>query len=366
MDYLPMGAADNGIVHVVAPELGRTQPGMVIVCGDSHTSTHGAFGALAFGIGTSEVEHVLATQMVRSRKASNMLVEMTGVTRPGVLAKDLALALIARIGTSGGAGAVIEFAGDPVTRLSMEGRMTLCNMAIEAGARSGMVAPDKTTYAYLAGRPKAPSGAAFAQARGYWERLRSDPGAHYDRHVRFDVGEVEPMITWGTSPDQAVAIGGSVPVGDNPYLSRAQAYMALEPGASIAGTPIDTVFIGSCTNGRLEDLRVAAAMIGEGRRVAPGVRALVVPGSGTVRRQAEAEGLDVLFRAAGFEWREPGCSMCIGLNADRLRPGERAVATSNLNFEGRQGPGGRTHLASPATAAASALTGRITDPRTMS
>ena len=365
MDYLPMGAADNGIVHVVAPELGRTQPGMVVVCGDSHTSTHGAFGALAFGIGTSEVEHVLATQMVRSRKAGNMLVEMTGTTPPGVQAKDLALALIARIGTGGGTGAVIEFAGDPVTRLSMEGRMTLCNMAIEAGARSGMVAPDETTYAYLAGRPGAPAGAAFAQARAHWEQLSSDPGAHYDRHIRFNVGAVEPMITWGTSPEQAVGILGSVPVGDDPGLARARSYMALEPGASLVGTPIDTVFIGSCTNGRLEDLRAAAAMIGAGRRVAPGVRALVVPGSGTVRRQAEAEGLDVLFRAAGFEWREPGCSMCIGLNADRLRPGERAVATSNRNFEGRQGPGGRTHLASPATAAASALTGCITDPRTM-
>ncbi len=358
IDYLPMGHADNGIVHVVAPELGRSRPGMVIVCGDSHTSTHGAFGALAFGIGTSEVEHVLATQTLRTAKAANMAVDIIGTLGPQVGAKDIALALIAQIGTSGGTGAVIEYRGAVVDALSMEARMTLCNMSIEAGARAGLIAPDATTRAYLAARA---GGAASAD-------LRSDPDAVFDRHVTLDMTGIAPMVTWGTNPAQAIAIDAPVPdpitlpEADRAAAERALAYMDVAPGCTLIGLPIDLVFIGSCTNSRIEDLRAAAA-VARGGHVAPGVRALVVPGSRAVRRQAEAEGLDVIFTAAGFEWREPGCSMCLGMNPDKLTPGQRCASTSNRNFEGRQGPGGRTHLMSPAMAAAAALSGGITDVR---
>ncbi len=362
IEYLPMGHADNGIVHVVAPELGRSRPGMVIVCGDSHTSTHGAFGALAFGIGTSEVEHVLATQTLRTGKAANMAVEIVGTLEPQLGAKDIALALIAQIGTSGGTGAVIEYRGPVVDALSMEGRMTLCNMSIEAGARAGLIAPDATTYAYLAARP---GGAAPPTGRA---TLRSDPDAAFDQSVTLDMTGIGPMVTWGTNPAQAIAIDAPVPTpatlpkGDRAAAQRALDYMDLSPGRPLIGVPIDLAFIGSCTNGRIEDLR-AAATIARGRTVAPGVRALVVPGSRAVRRQAEAEGLDAIFTGAGFEWREPGCSMCLGMNPDKLKPGQRCAATSNRNFEGRQGPGGRTHLMSPAMVAAAALAGCIVDVR---
>ena len=362
IDYLAMGTAANGIVHVVSPELGRTQPGMVIVCGDSHTATHGAFGALAFGIGTSEVEHVLATQTIRATKALNMSVEIVGTLDPGVSAKDVALTMIAEIGASGGAGAVIEYRGPVVEALDMEGRMTLCNMSIEAGARAGLIAPDAATLAYLRGRPSAPAGDEWKAACTAWAELRSDDGAAFDRHVRIDMTGRAPMVSWGTSPDQTIPIDRCVPPGGTPGVDRALRYMDLAGGAPLAGVPIDVVFIGSCTNSRIEDLRAAAAIM-RGRRVAEGVRAMVVPGSAQVRAQAEREGLADIFRAAGIDVREPGCSMCLGMNPDRLAAGERCASTSNRNFEGRQGPGGRTHLMSPAMAAAAAVTGRITDVR---
>ena len=362
IDYLAMGTADVGIVHVVAPEIGRSQPGMVIVCGDSHTSTHGAFGALAFGIGTSEVEHVLATQTIRVRKAKPRQVALNGLPGPGVGAKDIALAIIAALGTGWGTGSVIEFVGAAVGAMSMEARMTLCNMAIEAGARSGIIAPDATTRAYLDGRPFAPAGAARADAHAYWSTLSSDADAMFDRTAEIDVAAIAPMVSWGTSPEQAIPIDGQVPAGGEPALERARHYMGLAPGAPLAGTPVDIVFIGSCTNGRIEDLRAAAAILRD-RHVAPSVRALIVPGSQRVRDQAIDEGLDRIFRAAGCEWREPGCSMCIGLNGDRLAPGQRAASTSNRNFEGRQGTGGRTHLMGPAMAAAAAVRGCLADAR---
>ena len=366
-----MGDPRNGIVHVVGPEQGRTQPGMTIVCGDSHTSTHGAFGALAHGIGTSEVEHVLATQTLRSVKSLNMRVRFDGQLAPGVGAKDMALATIAAIGTGGGTGAVIEYQGDAVTGLSMEGRMTLCNMAIEAGARAALIAPDETTFAYLEGRPASPRGALWDEAVAFWQTLHTDNDALFDKEIAIDLAEMEPLVTWGTSPEDVIAIGGTVPdpatIADPEQRAskeRALVYMGLQAGQPIAGTPIDRVFIGSCTNSRIEDLRAAASIV-HGRRIAPGVRAMVVPGSGLVRAQAEAEGLDVIFTAAGLEWREPGCSMCLGMNPDRLSPGERCASTSNRNFEGRQGRDGRTHLVSPIMAAAAAVTGCLTDVRTL-
>jgi 3-isopropylmalate/(R)-2-methylmalate dehydratase large subunit len=358
IEFFPMGDPRNGIVHVIGPEQGRTQPGMTIVCGDSHTSTHGAFGALAQGIGTSEVEHVLATQTLRQMKAKNMRVVFTGSPGPGVGAKDYALALIGQIGTGGGTGHVIEYAGEAIEALSMEGRMTLCNMTIEAGARAGLIAPDETTYDYIRGRPAAPKGGAWEMALAYWKTFRSDADAKFDAEVAIDVSALTPMVTWGTSPEDVVSVTGLVP--DGP--ARALDYMGLTPGQPIAEARIDRVFIGSCTNSRIEDLRAAAA-IAKGRKVAPGVAAMVVPGSGLVREQAEAEGLDVIFREAGFDWREPGCSMCLGMNPDRLAPGERCASTSNRNFEGRQGRGGRTHLMSPIMAAAAAVAGHIVDVR---
>jgi len=361
----------QGIVHVVGPELGLTQPGMIIVCGDSHTSTHGAFGALAFGIGTSEVEHVLATQCLLQRRPKTLLVEMEGQLQKGVTAKDLILALIAKIGTGGGTGHVMEYSGSAVRALSMEERMTLCNMAIEAGARAGMVAPDDITFEYLAGREFAPKGADWEKALAYWRTLPSDEGAVYDKVVTLDASSVQPMITYGTNPGMGMPIDGRIPSPDTisdpaqrGTLEKALAYMGLRPGESLLGHPVDVVFIGSCTNGRLSDLRQAASLI-KGRRVASNVRVLVVPGSQQVKRAAEAEGLDRIFKEAGAEWREPGCSMCIAMNGDALQPGQYAVSTSNRNFEGRQGRGGRTFLASPLTAAAAAVTGVITDPRTL-
>ncbi len=367
--YVPLLDPRQGIVHIIGPELGASLPGMTIVCGDSHTSTHGALGALAFGIGTSEVEHVLATQTLLQKPAKNMLVRIDGRPGPGVTAKDMILAVIGRIGTAGGTGHVIEYAGEAVRALDMAGRMTMCNMSIEAGARAGLVAPDETTFAWIEGRPFAPKGEDFARARSYWQTLPSDPGAAYDREVVLDAAALAPMVSWGTSPEAVVPITGSVPdpaLEPDParraQMERMLAYMALTPGQKLAGTPVDVVFIGSCTNGRIEDLRAAAAVL-DGRRIAPGVRGLVVPGSGLVKRAAEAEGLDEIFRAAGFEWREAGCSMCLGMNEDKLRPGQRCAATSNRNFEGRQGPGGRTHLLSPAMAAAAAVAGRLADVR---
>ena len=368
IEFLPMGDPRNGIVHVVGPEQGRTQPGMTIVCGDSHTSTHGAFGSLAQGIGTSEVEHVLATQTLRQIKSKNMRVTFTGTPAPGVGAKDFALALIGRIGTSGGTGHVIEYTGEATSVLSMEGRMTLCNMTIEAGARAGLVAPDEATYAYVMGRPSAPKGAAWEIALANWRRLVSDPDAKFDREVTIDVSTIAPTVTWGTSPEDVVEVTGVVPDPskfDEPrsaQIRRMLDYMGLEPGQPIASARIDRVFIGSCTNSRIEDLRATAAIVRD-RKVADHVSAMIVPGSGLVREQAEAEGLDEIFRAAGFDWREPGCSMCLGMNPDRLAPGERCASTSNRNFEGRQGRGGRTHLMSPAMAAAAAIAGHIADVR---
>jgi 3-isopropylmalate/(R)-2-methylmalate dehydratase large subunit len=366
IQFFPMGDVNNGIVHVVGPEQGRTQPGLTIVCGDSHTSTHGAFGALAHGIGTSEVEHVLATQTLRARKMKNMAVRVEGSFKPGVGAKDLALHLISLIGVNGGAGHVVEYMGSAIRSMSMESRMTLCNLSIEGGARAGLIAPDETTFAYIRGRPAAPKGGQWELAVGYWKTLVSDAGAQWDSVVEIDASEVPPTITWGTSPEQAAAITGQAPI---PALmtdpvrreaaERALAYMGLEPGQPLAGLRIDRVFIGSCTNSRIEDLR-AAAEIAKNGRVADGVRAMVVPGSGLVRAQAEDEGLDQIFIAAGFEWRQPGCSMCLGMNPDILRPGERCASTSNRNFEGRQGRGGRTHLMSPVLAAKAAITGVIT------
>jgi len=366
------GMADprQGIVHVIGPEQGATLPGMTVVCGDSHTSTHGAFGALAFGIGTSEVEHVLATQCLWQTKSKNMLVQVDGTLGTGVTAKDVALHVIGEIGTAGGTGYAIEFAGEAVRSLSMEGRMTLCNMTIEAGARAGMVAVDEATIQYLSERPFSPQGELWEQAVAAWRELHSDVDARFDRVVRIDAAEIQPQVTWGTSPEMVVPIGGRVPdprVQPDPVRAegwrRALAYMDLEVGTPIEAIGLDKVFIGSCTNARIEDLRAAAAVV-RGRRVATGIRlAMVVPGSGLVKRQAEAEGLDEVFREAGFEWREPGCSMCLAMNADRLEPGERCAATSNRNFEGRQGKGGRTHLVSPAMAAAAAIAGHFVDVR---
>jgi 3-isopropylmalate/(R)-2-methylmalate dehydratase large subunit len=364
--YVPLLSRTQGIVHIIGPELGLTLPGLTIVCGDSHTSTHGAFGALAFGIGTSEVEHVLATQTLIQKPAKNMLIRVAGALPFGTTAKDLILAIIGRIGSGGATGHVIEYAGAAITALDMAGRMTVCNMSVEAGARAGLIAPDETTFSYLRGRPLVPAAGDFEAAKRAWRQLRSDADAHFDRVVDIDAAEVAPMVTWGTSPDAVTTIAGRVPDPDlssNPDEARRMLdYMGLSPGMALAGLPIDVVFIGSCTNSRIEDLRLAAATIGA-RHVAPGVRALVVPGSGQIKAQAEAEGLDRIFKAAGFEWREAGCSMCLGMNPDRLQPRQRCASTSNRNFEGRQGPGGRTHLMSPAMAAAAAVTGHITDVR---
>jgi 3-isopropylmalate/(R)-2-methylmalate dehydratase large subunit len=363
------GSGREGIVHVIGPELGVTQPGMTIVCGDSHTSTHGAFGALAFGIGTSEVEHVLATQTLPQRRPSTMQVRFEGELPLGVTAKDAILGAIGQIGVDGGVGHAIEYGGSVVRGLSMEGRMTICNMSIEAGARAGMVAPDDTTFAYLEGRPGVPTGAAWEQALDEWSRLPSDADAIFDRDVKIDAGSLSPQVTWGTNPGMVAPVDGRVPdpveltdAADRAAAERALAYMALEPGTPISEIAIDRVFIGSCTNARIEDLRLAARIV-DGRRVHPSVRAMVVPGSAAVRRQAQEEGLDGVFQRAGFEWRLAGCSMCLGMNPDVLAPGERCASTSNRNFEGRQGRGGRTHLVSPATAAAAALTGRLADVR---
>lgn len=365
-----MADARQGIVHVVGPEQGFTQPGMTLVCGDSHTSTHGAFGALSFGVGTSEVEHVLATQCLTQKKSKSMLVRVDGVLGAGVTAKDIVLAIIGEIGTAGGTGFVIEYAGEAITALSMEGRMTVCNMAIEAGARAGLMGIDDKTINYLRGRPMAPQGALFEQAAADWLSLNSDPGAQYDRVVALDAASIRPQVTWGTSPEMVVPVDGRVPNPDDMADSvkagsyrHALAYMGLEPGVAVSDISLDKVFIGSCTNGRIEDLR-AAAEVAKGRRVARSIKqVLVVPGSGLVKAQAEAEGLDRIFIDAGFEWRDPGCSMCLAMNADRLEPGERCASTSNRNFEGRQGQGGRTHLVSPAMAAAAAIHGHFVDVR---
>jgi len=360
----------QGIVHIIGPEQGFTLPGTTIVCGDSHTSTHGAFGALAHGIGTSEVEHVLATQTLISRKSKNMRVTVDGAPMPGVTAKDITLAIIGAIGTAGGTGYVIEYAGEAIRGLSMEGRMTVCNMSIEGGARAGMVAPDETTYAYLKDRPKAPKGAAWDQAVRFWDTLRSDEGARFDHEVRLDAANLPPLVTWGTSPEDVVAVTGVVPNPDDIADEtkrrskwRALEYLGLTPGTKITDITLDRVFIGSCTNGRIEDLRAVAQVVA-GKRVHPNVDAMVVPGSGLVKMQAEAEGIDKILIEAGFDWREPGCSMCLAMNADRLQPGERCASTSNRNFEGRQGAKGRTHLVSPAMAAAAAIAGRFVDIRT--
>ncbi len=364
----PMGDADQGIVHVIGPQLGLTQPGMTIVCGDSHTSTHGAFGALAFGIGTSEVEHVLATQTLALVPFKTMAINVAGQLPAGVTAKDLILAVIAEIGTGGGQGYVIEYRGPAIRALSMEARMTVANMSIEAGARAGMIAPDETTVAYLAGRPHAPTGTGWDAAVAYWQTLPTDPDAAFDTEVFLDASVLSPYVTWGTNPAQAVPLAGSAPDPDQvadpaerASIARALAYMNLAPGTALRSVPIDTVFLGSCTNGRIEDLRAAAQVL-RGRRVASGVRMLVVPGSMAVRAQAEAEGLDEVFGAAGAQWRSAGCSMCLGMNPDRLAPGERSASTSNRNFEGRQGKGGRTHLVSPLVAAATAVAGHLASP----
>lgn len=365
IEFFPMGHINNGIVHVVGPEQGRTQPGMTIVCGDSHTSTHGAFGALAHGIGTSEVEHVLATQTLRARKMKNMAIEVTGTLAEGVTAKDLALHLIAKIGTAGGTGSVMEYRGEAIRALSMEGRMTLCNLSIEGGARAGLIAADDVTFEYMKGRPAMPKGGAWEIAERHWRTLYSDDDAAWDEVIEINAADIEPTVTWGTSPEQAIPLSGSIP---NPATmsdpvkkaaaERALNYMGLDAGAKLAGTPVQRVFIGSCTNSRIEDLR-AVADVAKSGKVADGVRAMIVPGSGLVRAQAEAEGLDQVFEEAGFEWREPGCSMCLGMNPDILSPGERCASTSNRNFEGRQGRGGRTHLMSPHLAARAAITGVI-------
>ncbi len=361
----------QGIVHVIGPELGLTQPGMTVVCGDSHTATHGAMGALAFGIGTSEVEHVLATQCLLQRKPKTFRVEVNGALRPGVTAKDIILALIAKIGTGGGTGHVFEYCGSAIRALSMEERMTVTNMSIEAGARAGLIAPDATTFEYLYGRPHAPQGIEWDRAIARWRQLPSDDGAAYDRCAEIDASSLEPMITYGTSPGMGIPITGAIPdpasIADpieRESVRKALAYMNLEGGKPLAGHPIDVVFVGSCTNGRLADLRAAASVL-KGRKVNPRVRTLIVPGSNEVKRQAEAEGLHEIFRAAGAEWREAGCSMCLAMNGDQLEPGQYSVSTSNRNFEGRQGPGGRTFLASPLTAAAAAVTGAVTDVRTL-
>jgi 3-isopropylmalate/(R)-2-methylmalate dehydratase large subunit len=361
----PMGDAGQGIVHVIGPQLGLTQPGMTIVCGDSHTSTHGAFGALAFGIGTSEVEHVLATQTLPQIRPKTMAVNVDGALPDGVSAKDLILAIIAQIGTGGGQGYIIEYRGEAIRSLSMEGRLTVCNMSIEAGARAGLIAPDETTFEYLRGRPNAPAGADWDVAVQYWRSLPTDEGAVFDHSVTVDAATLTPYVTWGTNPGQALPLSASVPdpasTRDPAATTRALEYMGLTAGTQLRDVAVDTVFVGSCTNGRISDLRTAAEVL-RGRRVAPGVRMLVVPGSMQVRAQAEAEGLNEVFTAAGAEWRSAGCSMCLGMNPDTLSPGERSASTSNRNFEGRQGKGGRTHLVSPAVAAATAVTGRLTAP----
>ncbi len=364
----PMGDTDQGIVHVVGPQLGLSQPGMTIVCGDSHTSTHGAFGALAFGIGTSEVEHVLATQTLPLKPFKTLAVNVEGSLADGVTAKDIVLAVIAEIGTAGGQGYVIEYRGGAVEALSMEARMTICNMSIEAGARAGMIAPDQTTFDYLQGRPHAPRGAHWDAAVEDWKKLRSDDDAVFDHEVHFDAASLTPFVTWGTNPSQGLPLSESIPdpetfadEGDRAAALRALAYMGLEPGTPLRKVKIDTVFVGSCTNGRIEDLRAAADII-RGRQVAEGVRMLVVPGSAKVRLQAQAEGLDAVFTRAGAEWRLAGCSMCLGMNPDQLAPGERSASTSNRNFEGRQGKGGRTHLVSPLVAAATAIRGTLSSP----
>ncbi|MGZ4109318.1 MAG: 3-isopropylmalate dehydratase large subunit [Actinomycetota bacterium] len=357
----PTGHAGQGIVHVIGPQMGLTQPSMVIVCGDSHTSTHGAFGALAFGIGTSEVEHVLATQTLPQAKPGAMAITVEGDLPAGVSAKDVILAIIARIGTGGGVGRVLEYRGSAIRSLSMEGRMTVCNMSIEAGARAGMVAPDDTTFAYLEGRPHAPTGPDWERAVEHWRSLATDDDAVFDEEVVLDAGALRPHVSWGTNPGQTVSIDDVVPEPADENAERALAYMALEPGTPIRQIRPDTVFIGSCTNSRIGDLRDAASVL-RGRRVRDGLRAMVVPGSMLVKRQAEAEGLDEVFRAAGFEWRDAGCSMCLGMNPDQLSPGERSASTSNRNFEGRQGRGGRTHLVSPAVAAATAIAGHFCTP----
>ena len=369
IELFDLHSPPQGIVHVIGPELGLTQPGMIIVCGDSHTSTHGAFGALAFGIGTTEVEHVLATQCLVATRPRTMEVRFTGTLPTGVTPKDMILAVVGRIGTAGATGCVIEYTGEAIRRMSLEGRMTICNMSIEAGARAGMIAADEMTFEYLANRPRAPQGDAWQRAVERWRDFATDPGASYDSSVTLDVSDLAPQVTWGTNPGMVTAITGTVPdpashgtEAERQAARRALAYMDLEPGTPLAGLPIDRVFIGSCTNARLEDLRAAARVVA-GHRVSSRVRAMVVPGSQAVKAQAEAEGLDRVFTAGGFEWRNAGCSMCLGMNADVLQPGERCAATSNRNFEGRQGRGGRTHLMSPAMAAAAAIAGELVDVR---
>ena len=369
--YFKMEDIRQGIVHVIGPEQGFTQPGMTIVCGDSHTATHGAFGALAFGIGTSEVEHVLATQTLIQKPAKNMLVEVNGSLPAGVTAKDIILEIIGKIGTAGGTGYVIEYAGSTIRDLSMEGRMTICNMSIEAGARAGMIAPDKKTYEYLKGKPMSPSGDNWIKALEWWKSLPSDENAIYDKKILIDASKLVPTVTWGTSPEDTAPITGTVPDPKNEKdlaikakLERALSYMDLKPGQKISEIKIDTVFIGSCTNSRIEDLRAASKIV-KGKKVSNEIRAMIVPGSGLVKEQAEKEGLDAIFKEAGFDWREPGCSMCLAMNADRLSPGERAASTSNRNFEGRQGRLGRTHLVSPEMAAAAAIKGYLTDVRNL-
>lgn len=364
----PMGDVEQGIVHVVGPQLGLTQPGMTVVCGDSHTATHGAFGAIAFGIGTSEVEHVMATQTLPLKPFKTMAINVSGELPDGVTAKDLILAIIAKIGTGGGQGHIIEYRGEAIEKLSMEARMTICNMSIEAGARAGMIAPDEVTFNYLKDRPHAPQGADWDAAVEYWKSLRTDDGAVFDTVVDIDGSALTPFVTWGTNPGQGVPLGASVPYPDEFTEESARAaaekaldYMGLTPGTPLREIPIDTVFVGSCTNGRIEDMRAAAEVL-KGRTIADSVRMLVVPGSARVREQAESEGLDDIFTAAGAEWRQPGCSMCLGMNPDQLKPGERSASTSNRNFEGRQGKGGRTHLVSPHVAAATAVVGHLASP----
>jgi 3-isopropylmalate/(R)-2-methylmalate dehydratase large subunit len=369
VEYYSASDKRQGIVHIIGPEQGFTLPGMTIVCGDSHTSTHGAFGSLAHGIGTSEVEHVLATQTLIQKKAKNMLVQVDGKLPAGVTAKDIVLAIIGEIGTAGGTGYVIEYAGEAIRALSMEGRMTICNMSIEGGARAGLIAPDDITFEYIKGKPRAPKGETLVQAIAYWRTLTSDEGAHYDRVVTLNAAELPPIVSWGSSPEDVISVQGIVPnpdeINDETKRTskwRALDYMGLKPGTKITDIAVDRVFIGSCTNGRIEDLRAAAKVV-EGKTVASTVNAMVVPGSGLVKEQAEAEGLDKIFKAAGFDWREPGCSMCLAMNDDRLKPGERCASTSNRNFEGRQGFKGRTHLVSPAMAAAAAIAGHFVDIR---
>ena len=367
--YFPVADDRQGIVHIIGPEQGISLPGMTIVCGDSHTSTHGAMGALAFGIGTSEVEHVLATQTLLQKPAKNMRITVNGTMPFGTSAKDMVLAIIGRIGTAGGTGHVIEYAGEAVRALDMAGRMTVCNMSIEGGARAGLIAPDQTTFDYIKGRPYAPQGEDFDRAVAWWRTLPADPGAHYDTEIALDAAQIAPMVSWGTSPEDVLPITAAVPdpaeLEDETRRAQVQRmldYMGLQPRQKLTEVKVDVVFVGSCTNGRIEDLR-AVASVAKGRKVAEGVRALVVPGSGIVKKQAEAEGIDRILLGAGFEWREPGCSMCLGMNPDKLTPGQRSASTSNRNFEGRQGPGGRTHLVSPAMAAAAAITGHLADVR---